>query len=154
MITRREQVLEALRSTLATQGWFPPVLLDAPEPEDMRTLAGDWAGLSDAVSVQDGELDTTREALGAGDTYELRLTAYVVYRVDGVDQAARRRRRDAAQALIVDAIAADPSLTLNEVCAQIGGAERDDDMPGEGMAGSAALSVPVLIDFTAASAAG
>ena len=154
--TRREQILRALQSMMEQSGFFPPVSLDAPEPDDWRTpIPGEASALGDHAAVQDGPVKVTRDG-GAVNDWELELEATLAYSVAGADRGARRARRDAGAAMIQALIRADRQLGLGDpqVYAEIAEAIRDDNIPVKASAPVALLLVTVAVQYVAPSAAG
>lgn len=156
MASRREQILGALVDLIGSDPFFPPCEVDSAEPRNWRASGvGLPVGLQDAVVVQDGQVEVTRDG-GAEDDFELRLGAVVAYAVTSAEtsRAARRARRDEAVAKIEALIAGDRSLGFNEVYAVIDEpAQREDDVFTGGKQ-AAVIAITINVDYTAASAAG
>lgn len=156
-VTRREQILQALRALLGgDSAFFPPPELDAPEPKNWRTaIPGVAVAMGDHASVQDGHVTVTRDG-GRENDWELELEATLAYAVYAADGVARRRRRDAAARHIEALIAGSRDLGLGDpqVYAEIGETVRDDLVPIKAAAPVALLMVTVNVQYVAASAAG
>lgn len=151
MTTRREQILQALVTRLATDSGLPAAELDVPEPSGWYALS---AGLAQALAVQDGPVTVTRDG-GRDDDYECALEAMIVYAVQGADQAARRAARDSAVERIVAIIAANRQLGLGvQTYAEITGTDRDDREPMTAGLPMALAMITVTITFIAPSPAG
>jgi hypothetical protein len=154
--TKHEDVLWALHAIIASDPFFPPPELDAPEPQNWRTaIPGAPAGMQDFCTVQDGEITVTRDG-GAENSWELQLDAEVYYVVQSADRRARRAQRDAAQAHISALIRANRTLGLPDpqVYAEIDSVERDDEVPVKATAPVALVRVKLCIQFIAESPAG
>lgn len=170
MSTTREDILQALSALLATRpDFFPPAAIDEPEPTswpEVSDPAANGRQLLHAAAVQDGpppeRLALVRGAEG-DPLEELELEAAVSYGVqvkpghgDGIVEcrAARRARRDEAVDLIAELIAANRTLGLGvEVWAEVGPADRQDDVSFPNALPAATAVVPVRVLYPAAHAA-
>lgn len=170
MSTTREDILQALADLLATRpDFFPPAAIDEPEPTSWPPVsepAENGRQLLHAAAVQDGpppdRLGFARG--GEGDPLdELELEAAISYGVqvkpghqDGIAEcrAARRVRRDEAVELIAELIAGNRTLGLGvEVWAEVGGADRQDDVAFPNALPAATAVVPIRVLYPAAHAA-
>lgn len=155
--TMHDQVLGALHKLIETDPFFPDhVDLDAPQPHNLRkNPPGETVAMSDHCSVQDGQVEVTRDS-GAQNDYELQLPAKVVYVVQCADDGARRRRRGAGAARISWLIRNNRQLGLDDpqIYAEIGDVDRDDQMMVPGAGAFAMVAVTVNILFVAESPAG
>ena len=155
-MSKREDILQGLRSLIASDSWFPTVWLDEPEPSNWRTnIPGEVAAMGDYCAVQDGPLHITRDG-GAANDFELQVDTTIAYAVMLADGAPRRLRRDTASDRIAALIAANRGLGLGDpqIYAEISDATRDDNVPVNHAAPAAILLLTVSIQFVAPSAAG
>lgn len=168
MSTTREAILNALAVLLAeSEGFFPEAVIDEPEPS-LWSPAPDPspAGAFHAVAVQDGPPpERLAYVRGAEDdpTDELELEAAIAYgaRVEIVAgrtmaeaRSLRRGLRDRAVKTIAGLIAANRTLGLGaEVWAEVGPAQRDDDVAFQSATAVATAVVPIRVLYTAANAA-
>jgi len=167
--TMRESILEALRDLLASdpEGFFPPAVIDEPDPTGWTAIDGVGPRLTHACAVQDGPPPDQLAFVRAGeddqncDELELEaMIAYVVTAAPGLGdtaedlRGARRARRDAGVRRIAGLISANRNLGLSlEVYAEVRPAQRDDDVGFKNAEPGAVALVPVRILYTAASAA-
>ncbi len=167
-MTMREQILLALAQLLASpeaEGFFPPAAIDEPEPSGWIAVEGD-ARLTHAAAVQDGPPPDRLAFVRSddGDTDELELEAVVAYAVQcplvagqtmAEARSARRARRDEAVERLAALIAANRTLGLGvEVWAELGPAQRDDEVAFANTVAAATAVVPVRVLYTAGHAAG
>lgn len=166
-MTPREAILTALADLLvspAAGGFFPPAAIDEPEPSGWVAVGG-APGMLHAAAVQDGPPpERLAYVRGADDTDELELEAVVAYAVQrpvaasetmAVARSARRARRDQAVERLAALIAANRTLGLGaEVWAELGPAQRDDEVAFANAVAAAVAVIPVRVLYTASHAAG
>lgn len=164
-MTMRESILIALKAMIDEDPMFPEAVIDEPEPSRWTTLLppiDDTIGLIHAVAVQDGPPpDILGHARGpeGGALDELELEAAIAYGVQAKPGAgtsieaarvARRAQRDRAQRRVAQLIASNRTLGLGvEVWAEVGPAQRDDDVAFPNALPAATFVTPVRVLYSA-----
>lgn len=156
-IPKSEQILEALKTLFGSDPFFPPASVAEPEPKNMRAdVPGATSSVRDHLVLQCDEAPEITRDGGAENSWELEGRYSAVYAVLGGDVRERRSRRAQAVAHAAALIAGRRDLGLQDpqIYAELGPAERGDEVAVKGVPGFALILIPINVQYVAQSAAG